>query len=149
MIENFITLGMLILLQAVLGFDNLLYVSLESKRAPEDKQDFVRKLGIGLAIILRIVLLFVLIAVIDLFQDPFWTPHWPGVFEGAFNVHSIIVLGGGVFIISTAMKEILPMLRLEEEGEIEREPRSTGMVIFWIVLMNLVFRSTPSSARWL
>ena len=34
-IANFVTLGMLILLQGVLGFDNLLYISLESKRAPE------------------------------------------------------------------------------------------------------------------
>ena len=32
------TLFMLILLQAVLGFDNLLYISLESKRAPEKDQ---------------------------------------------------------------------------------------------------------------
>ena len=31
MIENIFTLVMLIMLQAVLGFDNLLYISLESK----------------------------------------------------------------------------------------------------------------------
>jgi len=61
--ENIITLGMLILLQAVLGFDNLLYISLESKRAPIEKQAMIRKWGIGLAIVLRIVLLFVLIKI--------------------------------------------------------------------------------------
>lgn len=38
MIENVLTLLMLILLQAVLGFDNLLYISLESKRAPIEDQ---------------------------------------------------------------------------------------------------------------
>ena len=43
------TLFMLILLQAVLGFDNLLYILLESKRAPEKDQSRVRKLGIGIA----------------------------------------------------------------------------------------------------
>jgi len=48
-IQNLMTLGMLVVLQAVLGFDNLLYVSLESKRVAEDKQQFVRRLGIGLA----------------------------------------------------------------------------------------------------
>jgi len=47
LIANLFTLVMLILLQAVLGFDNLLYISLESKRAPEDKQNYVRKVGIG------------------------------------------------------------------------------------------------------
>ena len=50
MMENFLTLLMLIVLQAVLGFDNLLYISLESKKAPEKKQQYVRKLGIGLAL---------------------------------------------------------------------------------------------------
>ncbi|NNE93064.1 MAG: hypothetical protein HKN23_15570, partial [Verrucomicrobiales bacterium] len=47
--ENLVTLAMLILLQAVLGFDNLLYISLESKRAPKEKQAAVRRFGIGLA----------------------------------------------------------------------------------------------------
>ena len=60
---------MLILLQAVLGFDNLLYISLESKNAPKERQAYVRKIGILLAIVLRIGLLFLLIEVIDYFQD--------------------------------------------------------------------------------
>ncbi len=46
-LDNFVTLGMLILLQIVLGFDNLLYISLESKQAPPDKQAMVRRLGIA------------------------------------------------------------------------------------------------------
>ena len=62
------TLLMLILLQAVLGFDNLLYISLESKKAPVTDQTRVRKTGILIAIALRIILLFVLISVIDFFQ---------------------------------------------------------------------------------
>ena len=43
--QNLLDLGMLILLQAVLGFDNLLYISLESKRAPLEKQKMVRVWG--------------------------------------------------------------------------------------------------------
>jgi len=53
-------------LQGVLGFDNLLYVSLESKRAPADKQAWVKKMGIGLAIALGIILLFALVSLIDM-----------------------------------------------------------------------------------
>ena len=41
--DNLFTLAMLTLLQAVLGFDNLLYISLESKRAPAHRQAFVRR----------------------------------------------------------------------------------------------------------
>ena len=56
------------LLQAVLGFDNLLYISLESKHAPEERQSAVRKWGIGIAVGLRIVLLFLLISMIGAFS---------------------------------------------------------------------------------
>ena len=49
-ISSLVTLGLLVLLQAVLGFDNLLYISLESQRAPESEQSRVRKLGIGIAV---------------------------------------------------------------------------------------------------
>ena len=139
MVENLVTLGMLVLLQAVLGFDNLLYISLESKRAPAESQAKVRRIGIGLAIFLRITLLFVLLQVIQYFQKPFLELHDNGVFEGSFNVHSVIVLLGGAFILYTASKEIWHMISLEEHGAQERKPASTGEVIFWIVLMNLVF----------
>lgn len=50
-LENLFTLMMLIFLQAVLGFDNLLYISIESKRVSPERQAFVRRLGIGLAIV--------------------------------------------------------------------------------------------------
>ena len=43
-LENLFTLAMLILLQAVLGFDNLLYISIESKRVASQHQAMVRKL---------------------------------------------------------------------------------------------------------
>ena len=138
-IEHFLTLGMLTLLQAVLGFDNLLYISLESKRAPADKQAFVRRLGIGLAIGLRIVLLFVLMSLIKYFQEPFLSLHGSSILEADINVHSLIVLLGGAFIIYTAMKEIWHMISLEEHAAADQKPRSAGQVIFWIVLMNLVF----------
>jgi len=138
-IENLLTLGALVVLQAVLGFDNLLYVSLESKRAPADKQAWVRKMGIGLAIALRIVLLFALVSLIEYVKDPILNLDFKGVVEGEFNLHSIIVLVGGIFIIYTATKEVMHMMRIEEVHAEDDKPKSVGMVIFWIVLMNVVF----------
>ena len=136
--ENLFTLLMLILLQAVLGFDNLLYISLESKRAPKERQAFVRKVGIGLAVGLRIALLFILIQLISVFQDPFASVHTSWV-AASFNVHSLIVLLGGAFIVYTATKEVLHMMALENEHEEEANPKSTATVIALIVLMNVVF----------
>ena len=114
MLENIFTLLMLVLLQAVLGFDNLLYISLESKRAPKERQAYVRKVGILLAIFLRIALLFVLVKLIDYFQEPVLSFTFENVAEAKFTIHSFIVLGGGVFIIYTAMKEIWHMIGVKE-----------------------------------
>ena len=138
-LENLITLAMLTLLQAVLGFDNLLYISLESKRAPAEKQAMVRRIGIALAMILRIGLLFLLVSVIELFQEPWFNVNLPGIIEGVFNFHAIIVLFGGAFIMYTATKEIWHMMQIDELGKTDKKPRSVASVIFWIVLMNLVF----------
>jgi predicted tellurium resistance membrane protein TerC len=132
------TLGLLTMLQAVLGFDNLLYISLESARAPVEKQAMVRKLGIGIAIVLRIALLFVLMSMIRLFQNPLFEVHL-GIVEGSFNLHALIVLAGGVFIMYTATKEIWHMMSLDAGHGEEHSVKSVGQVIFWIVLMNLVF----------
>lgn len=60
----------LIFLQAVLGFDNLLYISIESQRAPADKQSMVRKVGIAIAVLLRLVLLFIIMRLLAGFIEP-------------------------------------------------------------------------------
>ncbi len=138
-IDHFVTLGFLVLLQAVLGFDNLLYISLESKRAPVDERPMVRRTGIALAVGLRIVLLFVLTKLVEHVKDPLFGLPFAGVAEGEVNLHSIIVLGGGAFILYTATKEILHMMSLEEDDKEDASPRSAASVIAWIVAMNLVF----------
>lgn len=138
-IDNFLTLLMLVVLQAVLGFDNLLYISLESKKAPLEDQSKVRKLGIGLAIVLRLGLLFLLMELIKFFQDPVLNIDVDGVITGHFNIHSLIVLVGGIFIMYTAVKEIWHMISPTTHDDEGPKTKSTASVIFWIVLMNLVF----------
>ncbi len=139
MLNDLVTLFFLVLLQAVLGFDNLLYISIESKRAPADKQAMVRKWGIGLAVVLRIGLLFVLLRLVEAVREPFLHLPFDGVLEGEFNLHALVVLLGGAFILYTAVKEITHMMRLEEADEEDTEPRSAAAAIAWIVAMNLIF----------
>jgi len=140
LLNSLVTLGLLILLQAVLGFDNLLYISLESQRAPEKDQARVRKIGIAIAVGLRIILLFVLVSLVEVLQDPFFTTSEGGWIEGTFNFHSVIVLFGGAFILYTATKEISHMMSLEEEGHaVDRQPSPPGKVIGLIVFMNVIF----------
>lgn len=139
-VESLINLGVLIFLQAVLGFDNLLYVSIESKRAPEGQQAKVRRIGILMAIALRIVLLFVVIALLDAFVDPFFEVHLEGILEGSFNFATIVFLVGGVFIMYTAVKEIRHMISLDDlDAGHDKGSKSAASVIGMIVVMNLVF----------
>lgn len=139
--ENLANLGVLLFLQAVLGFDNLLYISIESKRAPVVQQAAVRRNGILIAIALRIILLFVMIELISTLKDPFFHIRWSGVIEGSFNFATVVFLFGGVFIMYTAVKEITHLLSLEnlEHDVAQRESKSAASVIAMIVFMNLIF----------
>ena len=170
-LQGLFTLGMLIALQAVLGFDNLLYISLESKKVEASKQSSVRQLGVGLAIFLRLALLVILLMAIDSMKEPFFDygltqvtdavaekhpannhaiEHEHGqwkldetegrFFAAAFNVHALVVLIGGIFIIYTAFKEIMHMLHIEQDHDVSEDKKySAGVAIFWIMVMNVVF----------
>jgi predicted tellurium resistance membrane protein TerC len=108
-IDSLITFLILTALETVLGFDNLLYISIESKKVDPAREASVRRTGILLAIGLRIVLLFVVLQLIAMFQKPIWEVH-STIFGASVSGHSLIVLFGGVFLIYTAIKEIYHMI---------------------------------------
>lgn len=140
-LHNLANLGVLLFLQAVLGFDNLLYISIESKRAPEGSQKRVRLYGILIAIVFRVLLLYVMVRLIESLTEPFFSVDWSGVVEGSFNFATIVFLFGGVFIMYTAVKEIGHMLSkddLQADGGSKSERTALKAVVL-IVIMNLVF----------
>ena len=140
-VENLGNLLMLCFLQAVLGFDNLLYISIESQRAPVAQQTAVRRWGIILAVALRIVLLFTMIQLIDALAEPFWVFAPGGFLEGGVNFATVVFIFGGIFIIYTAVKEISHMLTIEHlDTDVEQKSGKSAMqVVMLIVLMNLIF----------
>ncbi len=140
-IENLANLLVLLFLQAVLGFDNLLYISIESKRAPERLQKTVRFWGIIIAVALRIVLLFVMVALIDAFREPFFVFDYPGIVEGGVNYSTVVFVFGGIFIMYTAVTEISHMLSVEhlDAGGADKSGKPALRVVLMIVFMNLIF----------
>ncbi len=140
-LENLGHLMVLIFLQAVLGFDNLLYISIESKRAPADKQKSVRFWGIIIAVALRVVLLFVMLQLITALSEPFYVFNIPGIIEGGVNFATAVFVFGGIFIMYTAFKEITHMLTIEElgPGMGNKNAKSATQVVMLIVFMNLIF----------
>jgi predicted tellurium resistance membrane protein TerC len=129
---------MLTLLQAVLGFDNLLYITLESKRVDVDKQAKLRRNGIAMAVILRIVLLFVVMEMIDSIKFSLFKIDALGI-HGDFTFHAVIVLFGGIFIIYTAIKEIMHMLVVDKLGDDKRNKSTYMQALISISIMTTVF----------
>jgi len=140
-VQALFTLVMLVLLQAVLGFDNLLYIAIESNKVgDEDDAKKVRKWGIGIAVLLRIVLLFLIVKLFAFLAEPLFGVHLKGFFEGEFTAQALITLVGGGFIIYTAIKEIHHLLQVDHIEHSEGSgKRSVKGAITLIVLMNLVF----------
>jgi predicted tellurium resistance membrane protein TerC len=129
------TLVILTALETVLGFDNLLYISIEAKRVAPEQQARVRRLGTIFAILLRIVLL------LQAFQTSWFKINIPFL-NGDFNGHSLIVLAGGLFLIKTAMTEIRHMLVIDDlQGEkgVGPKHRTVASALMWIMIMNIVF----------
>jgi predicted tellurium resistance membrane protein TerC len=134
------TLFMLLLLQAVLGFDNLLYISIESKRVGPEKAPMVRKWGIGIAVLLRVILLVIIVNIFTLLAEPLFSLAFKGVIEGEFTVQAMVTLFGGAFIIYTAVKEINHLLAVDHIEHTEgSKKKSVTQAIIMIVSMNLVF----------
>ncbi|WP_084417761.1 TerC family protein [Henriciella litoralis] len=137
--SGFFTLLMLLLLQAVLGFDNLLYISIESKRTGENAP-MVRRWGIGLAMVFRVILLIIIVSLFGLLAEPLFAIAIPRVFDGEFTLQALVTLAGGSFIIYTAIKEITHLLTIDEVGAHGKTgKKSVTQAILMIVAMNLVF----------
>ena len=136
-LDNLVTLALLVLLQAVLGFDNLLYISQESKCVTANEQKILRRYSLYIAIFFRILFLFIFVKMIATFQSVLFSIVFPDIISVSFTLHSLIFLFGGVVIIYTATKKISSLL-IRGKRE-RRKPLSFSHALLLIILMNLVF----------
>ena len=142
-----IALAALVAMELVLGIDNLVFVSILSNRLPAGQQASARRLGIGLALLLRLALLAAIgwlagltAPVLDLgLTGPLVDGH--PAFETAFSARDLILIGGGLFLIWKATREIHH--RLEPGGDAP-ESAAKGNLGFatgiaQIVALDIVF----------
>jgi predicted tellurium resistance membrane protein TerC len=111
--EAWVALLTLVVMEVVLGVDNLVFVSILSNKLPEAQRGRARRIGIGLALILRLVLLSGLAFIVSLTQPVFTLPFALPVGEGgrpiadlAFSWRDLILLAGGLFLVWKATSEI-------------------------------------------
>src|SRR5262245_14469087 len=90
----------LIVLEVVLGIDNLIFISILTNQLPPERQARARRLGIGAALIMRLVLLATISFIVQL-TEPLFT-----AFGHGFSWRDLILIAGGLFLVWKATKEI-------------------------------------------
>ena len=140
----------LIVLEVVLGIDNLIFISLISNKLPVEQQSRVRKLGIGLALGLRLLLLLSIAWLVGLTATVFdlgltggTGPYGEPTFETAFSWRDIILIAGGLFLLWKATSEIGHTMDEGHEnaapGVMMKATVTVGGAIVQILALDLVF----------
>jgi len=132
--EVWVSFATLAVLEIVLGIDNLIFISILAGRLPVHQRDRARRLGLAGAFATRMGLLGAIAWIVRLDQPLF---HIRGL---GFSGKSVILLGGGLFLIYKATREIHHKLDNAADAEAPRSSATTlGAVLVQIVLLDMVF----------
>jgi len=131
--QVWIALLTLTVLEIVLGIDNIVFISILAAKLPLEQQQKARRLGLALAMFTRVALLFSLAWIIRL-TDPLFT-----VLEQEISGRDIILIAGGLFLLTKSTREIHQKLEGEEGHSSERVHPSFSSVIVQILLLDVVF----------
>jgi predicted tellurium resistance membrane protein TerC len=133
--ESWIALFTLIVLELVLGVDNVIFISILAGKLPQADQQRARRTGIMLAVVTRILLLLSLSWVISLEEALFTLPY----FNIGISGRDLILLVGGIFLLWKSTTEIHEKLE-GKEGHATAKVGATFMsVIIQIMLLDIVF----------
>nr|MBP6557802.1 TerC family protein [Flavobacterium sp.] len=102
-----------------------------------EDQPKARRIGLLLAMLFRVILLFGITWVLSL-QDVLLHIDW-GFFEASITGQSLIIFGGGLFLLYKSVSEIHHKLEGEEEGEKGKASSTLSQAIIQIALLNIVF----------
>lgn len=132
--QTIIALVTLVVLEIVLGIDNIVFISILASKLPAGQQARARQMGLGVALVTRILLLLSISWVIGLTEPLF------SIFGLDISGRDLILLVGGLFLLYKSTHEIHE--RLEGEGEEHgnaRIPATFASVILQIGLLDIVF----------
>lgn len=131
-----IALITLIVMEVVLGIDNLLFISIMTNKLPPEMRAKARRVGIGLALIMRLVLLAGVAWIVEL-VDPIFS-----LFDHPFSWKDLILIAGGLFLVWKATKEIHHNVDSEPEGDMfsaKAVQVTLSAAIGQILVLDLVF----------
>lgn len=131
--ENLVALLTLLMLEIVLGIDNVIFIAILSGKLPQNQQARARSTGISLAVITRIILLFSITWIMRL-TEPLFSLGSHGI-----SGRDLILLVGGLFLIGKSTFEIHEKLESTEHTSGAVVAASFASVIFQIILVDIVF----------
>jgi predicted tellurium resistance membrane protein TerC len=135
--DNMVSLLTLAILEIILGVDNVIFVSIIMGRLHPNKQLNARRLWMITGISVRVILLFCLSWLIAQRGKPLFT-----LFGKGFDLASLVMIAGGLFLLYKTVKEIHHKLEGDEEA-LENNATKTastfGAAIFQIILVDMVF----------
>jgi len=140
----------LVVMEIVLGIDNLVFISILSNKLPPEQRTRTRRIGIGLALIMRLALLMTIGWIVGLTAPVFDLgltgpagAHGEPAFETAFSWRDLILIAGGLFLVWKATKEIHHTVDPTPTHDVLDKKavviNNMGAAIFQIILLDLVF----------
>lgn len=118
----------LIVLELVLGIDNLVFIAILADKLPPEQRDRARLIGLSLALLMRLGLLASISWLVTLTQPLF------EVFDKSFSGRDLIMLFGGVFLLFKATMELHERL----EGHVAQRTGNVAYAMFWPIVAQIV-----------
>ena len=134
-----LALATLIVMEVVLGIDNLVFISILTNKLDEANRGRIRTLGIALALVLRLGLLSTIAFIVSLTKPVFTVAAHP------VSWRDMILVAGGLFLIWKASREIHESVRDAPEASLEgkaahgKVATSLMAVVLQIVVLDMVF----------
>ncbi|MFC6052935.1 hypothetical protein A6M14_06500 [Acinetobacter sp. Ac_877] len=124
----------LVILEIVLGIDNLVFIAILAEKLPPEQRNKARIVGLLLALGMRLILLASIAWVVTLTNPLFY------IFDHAFSGRDLILLFGGVFLLFKGTMELRERLESKPMFKEENPVHATfWMVIIQIVVLDAVF----------
>ena len=131
--EGWAALLTLTVLEIVLGIDNIIFIAIVAGKLPHGTRERARQLGLFLAMFIRIALLLSIVWVMSL------TRPLMVLFGVELSGRSLILAGGGLFLIFKSTREIHDNLEGDTPEQTARRSASFAGVIVQILLLDIVF----------
>ncbi|MBV8976003.1 MAG: TerC family protein [Alphaproteobacteria bacterium] len=130
--DAWVALLTLIVLEVVLGIDNIIFLSLAANKLPAPRRPTARRIGLSLALVMRVILLSSIAWIISL-SHPVLT-----VWGMGFSWKDIVFFAGGLFLLTKSTREIHGMVEGEEHAHTGAGATMLSVVI-QIAMFDIVF----------